>query len=94
MTSGLSKTLSWFLFKVTQATRYTTKIIKHITEHVDSTTEMNFMTKKKNCTIVCYVQKYVLKIAHSLRGNMQTEVLTHKELGHNDFLLHNKTKDW
>ena len=25
---------------------------------------------------------------------MQTEALTQKELGHDDFLLHNKTKDW
>jgi len=25
---------------------------------------------------------------------MQTEALTQKELGHDDFLLYNKTKDW
>jgi hypothetical protein len=39
-------------------------MLKHIIEHVDSITAMDFVTKKKTLHYSAYVQKYVLKIVH------------------------------
>jgi len=96
MTVQLSKISSWFLFQVTQGHQIFHLRYQNTLSNPWIVQQQWILwpkTKNLHYSVLC-AEGCNNNFKSSLRVNMQTEALTQKELGHDDFLLHNKTKDW